>query len=192
MFRSLPFLLLCLFTSASVFADQGSIDRYNEETIGLLDDLDSCLLRVDYVIDEAESIGYKYGQAYAYYLKGYILRVQDDLGKAFLANLKGLNILQGVKDERASETLVRLYLNTGEILKRHFKYDEAIQYYSEGLAIAEKENLKKWIIDLQYNIGNTYKWNGNLSLAADYLHQAYLEANKENDEHTIVNALNQM
>lgn len=188
----LSLIAFYLFLSLISLAGRDELDQYNRKTIDLLDDPDSSLRRVEYAIEEAKSINYDYGEAYAYYLKGYILRMQHDLGKAFLANLKGLNLLQGDTDKRTPETLVRLYINTGEILKKHFKYDEAIEYFLEGLKIAKKENLEKWIIDLHYNLGNTYKWKGNYNQAYDYLLDAYLHAKRKNDEHTIVNALNQM
>ena len=192
MIREVVFVI-CISASLYCFPNsRDQIDQYNQETVDLLDDLDSCLARVDYAIERAETIGYEYGQGYALYLKGYIHRMQDDLGKAFLANLKGLNILAGNDDERAPETLVRLYLNTGEILEKHFKYEEAAQYYSEGLIIARRENLVNWIIDLHYNTGYAYFLKGELDKAADLIHKAYELAQTEEDEHTIVNALNLM
>ena len=187
--------LLIVFISISTcsFASRWEeLDLYNQETIDLLDDLDSCLLRVDYAISLAENVGYDYGKAYALYLKGYIHRTQGDLGKAFLANLKGLSILQHEHDERAPETLVKLYLNTGEILEKHFNYEEAIQYYSEGLAIAKKENLTEWIIDLTYNAGYAHLLRGDMESALVYTHQSYKLARSEEDEYDIVNALNLM
>jgi tetratricopeptide (TPR) repeat protein len=185
--------VICISASLYCFPNsRDEIDQYNQGTIDLLNDLDSCLVRVDYTIERAEDIGYEYGQGYALYLKGYIHRMQDDLGKAFLANLKGLNILAGNDDERAPETLVRLYLNTGEILVKHFKYSEGIQYYSEGLEIAKREKLNNWIIDLNYNTGNAYWRSGDLAKAIDHIHEAFKIAQQENDEYTLVNSLNQM
>ncbi|MEM6830156.1 MAG: tetratricopeptide repeat protein [Bacteroidota bacterium] len=189
----LRLFILLLSLSATIYCNanrRDEIDQYNQETIDLLNDLDSCLKRVEYAIVQAENIHYDYGQAYGLYLKGYIHRMRNELGKAFLANLEGLNALKNMHDKRAVETQVRLYLNTGEILKKHFKYEVAIQYYTEGLALARKHNLTEWVIDLNYNIGSAYKSNGDFEQATRFIFKAYQLAQSEADEHTVVNALN--
>ena len=171
--------------------EEEEIDQYNDQTIDLLDDLDSCILRIQYSIEQSESIDYEFGLAYAQYLKGYVHRMQDELGKAFLANLKGLHILEGVNDERAPETQLRLHINTGEILQRHFKFSEAIKYYSEGLKIAKShEKLENWIADLNYNIAVSYQSKGDLQMAMEYVNEAYKSAKDENDENILINAVN--
>lgn len=193
MIRTLITFIFFINASFSIYANsRDEIDHYNQETIELLSDLDSCLIRVDHTIERAENIGYDYGLAYAFYLKGYIHRIQDDLGKAFLANLKGLSLLQEIGDKRAPETMVRLYLNAGEILERHFKYDDAIKYYQEGLEVAKKQNLTQRIIDLSYNIGNAYHSKGDLTMAVNFIQESYKLAQSEGDEHTMVNGLNLM
>lgn len=150
------------------------------------------MFRINQSITASQEIDYEYGEAYGLYLKAYVHRTQDDLGKAFVVNLKALSILNSMKTSRAIDTQVRLYLNSGEILKRHFKYEEAIQYYIEGLKIAEGNNLENWIIDLTYNIGNAYRVKGELNKALEFIHEAYIKAIPRDDEHTVVNALNIM
>lgn len=187
------FSIIFIFTSFACYpSSKSEIDQYNEATLTLLDDLDSCLLRVNYTIKEAENIGYAYGQGYGWYLKGYIQRMKEELGKAFVANLKGLTVLQDESSKRASKTLVKLYLNTGEILSRHFKYEEANEYFLEGRAIAENENFDRWVIKFNYSIGVNYKKLGDLPKANDYLNEAIKGAYLEKDEYTLVNSLNQM
>ena len=100
--------------------------------------------------------------------------------------------MQNLRDERSPNLFINLFVNTGEILERHFNYEEAIQYYTEGLVIAHNENFNQWIIDLNYNIGYAYLSKGNLVKAVDYIHESYQLAQIEEDEFTIVNSLNLM
>jgi len=188
----LTFIFLA-FTTQPFLSTETAIDQFQKETINYLDsDLDNCLFRINQSITASQDLDYDYGEAYGLYLKAYVHRTQDDLGKAFVVNLKALSILNAMMTSRAIDTKVRLYLNSGEILKKHFKYDEAIQYYKEGLEIAQNNNLENWVIDLQYNIGNAYRGKGDLSNAFDYIHRAYTRAIPRDDEHTVVNALNIM
>lgn len=187
------FAIFLLALTTPNLTTEKEIDEFQEESINYLDtDLGQAMEMIDHSIEEAQDIGYNYGEAYGLYLKAYIHRVQDDLGKAFVVNLKALNVIQFLHDERAIDTKVRLYVNTGEILKKHFQYKEAIQYYSEGLEIAKEYDLDQWVINLTYNIGNAHRWQGDLNSAVDYIHKAYQLAKKGEDERVIVNSLNLM
>ncbi|GAB4232747.1 MAG: hypothetical protein Tsb0034_05630 [Ekhidna sp.] len=153
------FAIFLLALTTPNLTTEKEIDQFQEESINYLDtDLDQAMEMIDHSIEEAQDIGYYYGEAYGLYLKAYINRVQDDLGKAFVVNLKALHAIQFLDDERAIDTKVRLYVNTGEILKKHFQYKEAIQYYSEGLEIAKEHDLDEWVVNLTYNIGNAHRW----------------------------------
>ncbi len=184
-----------MFTWVSVLCfgfSRDELDQYNEKTIALLDDLDSCMLRVEYAVEQAEEINYPYGMAYALYLKSYILHEQNDLGKAFLTNLKALNILSDLQDERSSDTQVRLYLESGEILEKHFKYEDAIRYYKRGLEIAEQHDFSRLIMRTSYSLGLSYYLMEDWNNARKFINKSFILAEDLKHEAVAADALNLM
>ncbi|MGB3464657.1 MAG: tetratricopeptide repeat protein [Cyclobacteriaceae bacterium] len=183
--------LLSIFISPQM--TEKTIDDYNEHTYQILeDDLTVSLSRTDSAIAMAEDLDYEFGKAYALFQKGYLFDEQNESGKALLANLKALKILSNIDGEEEDLLSIKLYINTGLLLSQHYKYDEAIQYYKEGLQIAERYRLQEWIAEYQYKIGYAFKKQGNLDFAAEwFVHASKSSANLE-DDYIYVNSLNML
>jgi len=172
---------------------EASIDVYNKQTnVVLEDNIEKTLLRIDSAISMSKNISYPYGEAYALYQKGYLLDEKNEAGKALIANLNALKILDALESERVAKTSVSLYINTGLILRQHFKYEEAIQYYKEGLKLAESYKLTDSKSRLYYKIGNAYKHLGDLETAVRWLSKAHNNSLTNRDERTAINSLNLM
>ncbi len=181
------FLVMTLTPSIS----PESIDKFNKETIKFIEnDPNVTFERLDSVIQMSKDIEYGYGEAYALYLKGYTHKINDNSGKAFLSYLKALDLLKGIDSDRAADTKSRLFIETGSILRVHFKYDEAIKYYDEGIKLAKEYSLERWIIDISYNKGFALGEMGNLDQAINLLQETLNLAKRENSERMIVNCLN--
>lgn len=168
-----------------------SIDEFNRETnVYFGDNWANDLVRADSAVSMSRSIGYEYGEAYALYQKGYVQDELNESGSAFISNLSALRLIERRDSEKVAKLKVSLYINTGLILRQHFKYNEAIRYFSEGLATAESYELKEDIAELHYKIGNAHRRQGNLDVAIDHLVQAYNLSIDFEDDYLAINSLN--
>lgn len=169
------------------------IDQFNQRTNEQLDqNFEYSISRIDSAIILSQRINYTYGEAYALYQKGYLMNESNESGKALIANLTSLRLLEILEDADAIETRIRLHINTGLILHKHFKYDEAILHYNEGLEIAIANGLDAWQSELYYKIGYSYKKQGNLNESIDWFKRAYENSVNLNDDYILVNSLNML
>ncbi len=152
--------------------------------------LDSAHILVDLAIQKSEAVNYNFGKAKSIFIKSYLFRVDNKLGKSFILNLEALRLLRNDMDNRSPKTLADLYINTGEILSKHFRYDEAIQYYNEGIAIATRYGLKIREHELIYNKGVSTLKLGSYQSAFRLFTLAYKLGKETQDEWTIINSLN--
>ncbi|MEL6560181.1 MAG: tetratricopeptide repeat protein [Bacteroidota bacterium] len=170
-----------------------SIDTYNEKTYeNFTDDVEHSMSRVDSALSMSREIGYEYGEALALYQKGYLLDVMNEQGKALIANLSALQLLKDYNNEEAIKCKIKLYITTGLILQDHFKYDESIWYYKEGLNIATANTLDYWIAELNYKIGYSYKKQNNLDESLTWFKKAYEISTTLDDDYIVVNSLNML
>lgn len=114
------------------------------------DRLDSAHWVVDQVIAQSESMDYNYGHAKSIFIKSYLHRINNELGESFVLNLEALRLLHDSDDPRTPKTVADIYISTGGILNRHYQYDQAIQYYDEGVAIAFQHDLNIRLTELTY------------------------------------------
>ncbi|MEL7145337.1 MAG: tetratricopeptide repeat protein [Bacteroidota bacterium] len=180
---------LTIFISPTI--DEQMIDDFNRETnVSFGEDWKQDINRTDSAIHMARTIGYEYGEAYALYQKGYVQDEMNEAGKAFLSNLSALRLLEGRDSEKIAKLKIGLCINTGLILRQHFKYNEAIQYFNQGITIAEAYDLDNQTAELLYKIGNAYRKQGNFELAAQYLVKCHNLSVDFEDDYLPVNSLN--
>lgn len=153
---------------------------------------DSAHLVMDQAIASAKRISYKYGEAKSIFIKSYLFRRKNELGKSFELNLKALKILESSEDERTPITLAQIYGNTGEILINHFKYQEAIQYFDKGLQVAMKHNLDQRIQNLLYNRGYAFRKAANYESAKADFERSLQYSEKIEDEWMFLNSRNML
>lgn len=156
------------------------------------DQLDSAIMVMDEAILDAKKINYDYGTAKSIFVQSYLYRIDNQLGKSFELNLKALKILESTDDERTPTTLAQVYGNTGEILINHFKYQEAIKYFDQGLQIAIKYSLDERTQNLLYNRGYAYRKAKELERAISDFERSLKMAEKLGDEWMILNSHNML
>lgn len=145
---------------------------------------------IDQVIQFSKQINYDYGLAKSLYIKSYLHRCKNETGESFLLNLKALKILNDNQDDRTPKTKVGLYINTGEILQEHFKYDEARKYYELGLDIANKYDFSRRAAEILYSLGQVERKKGNFDKARNLILQSLDLSREIDDEWTILNSYN--
>lgn len=182
---------LTIFISPKITTE--NIDQFNSQTNEEFDQgFHYSISRIDSAISLSQEIGYVYGEAYALYQKGYLMNESNENGKALIANLTALRLLERIDSDNAIDTKIRLHINIGLILHKHFKYDEAIQYYKEGLDIARENKLDNWVAELYYKIGYTYVKQGNLNESISWFKLCYENSIDFEDDYLSVNSLNML
>ncbi|MFK7924661.1 MAG: tetratricopeptide repeat protein [Bacteroidia bacterium] len=101
-------------------------------------------------------------QALAFYVLG-------EADSAMSLMIRALDIVAGLNDDA---NLARQYVNIGNIYRNQSKYQEAVRYYSLGLAILEEKKMEAELADVLNNLGLVYDDIDRLDLALDYLTQA--------------------
>ncbi|RED92828.1 tetratricopeptide repeat protein [Marinoscillum furvescens] len=184
----LAFLLVAPFTAIS----SNAIEALHEEAYGLLDDApDRAMQLADEALRLAERANDNYLQGQSLFIKAYLYRQKDDMGKAFVINLEALEVFKRSSEPKALESRVKVLLNTGEILKKHHVYAQAIKYYNEGIALAKNEDWKRRLVKLHYNKASALHDFGNLEEALEEVDIAKGIAEELNDELRIIRCLNQ-
>ena len=148
-------LFLTLMASSSEGAQsRGQVDELHKIILTHLPEHpDSARLLTTQALHASEQLNYAFGKANSYFLQSHLYLLDEKLGESFTLNLQALKLLQELDSKQAIILQLKLYQNTGEILRRHYKYDEAIQYYDMGLDVAQKSHLNHRFIDLLYNKG---------------------------------------
>ncbi|MDW3195894.1 MAG: hypothetical protein R8G66_26200 [Cytophagales bacterium] len=186
--------VLLLLASIMPFNSKQDIDEAKYTIYDHLDagNIDSAHFYVDRAISFSKSIDYNFGEAKSIFIKSYLHRVNNELGESFVLNLEALRLLTESSDKRTPKTLVDIYLNTGEILIRHYQYDEAIRYFDQGLVIALEHNLKVRTHELTYSKGEAMMRKEAYPVAFDLFKQSFEMSLETKDEWTILNSLNYM
>jgi tetratricopeptide (TPR) repeat protein len=96
----------------------------------------------------AQSAGLKFEEANSIYIQAWLLKSNmHEPGKSFVLYLKALELIKPIHSE--TEELTNLYIdlleNTGNILKEHYAYTEALKYYDEALIVSRQQDLLKGI-----------------------------------------------
>lgn len=186
--------VLLLLASFMPLQNREDIDQARFTAYDYLDQdqFDSAVLMMDHAITESERLHYSYGTAKSIFVKSYLYRVDNQLGKSFELNLKALKILELSDDERTPETLAQIYSNTGEILINHFMYEEAVKYFDKGLEISYKHDLMEQVEILSYNRGFALKRAQAYELASKDFEVSLKISEEIDDEWVFLNSHNML
>lgn len=190
-------VVLCVFTlllsSSLLWASKADIDTLHNQAYELLDsDPDKALELSKQAETLAHDGGHDFLEANSLFIQAYLYRHKfDELGKAFVINLKALELLRPLEEEKAIKTYANILVNTGEILKQHYAYPEAVQYYDEGISIAIKHDLINTLMMLYYNKAVALRHNGDFDYAIETIDKAISLATKEKDEYKLISAINE-
>ena len=188
-------LYLLLFAVAPVAqsSEKQEVEALHSEVYDLLDsNLDKALRLSKDAEIMAKEAGLDFEEANSLFIQAYIYRQLDELGKSFVINLKALEILRPLEDENSLITYVKVLLNTGEILKQHHAYSDAVRYYDEAIAIANTNDFSDRLTRLHYSKGMALMLNGNYDYALEELNQSLESSIRLNDEYLYVLTLNQI
>ena len=182
-------ILYLLNTSATT---KEQVIDLHERCYSYLDtNLDSALILSQEAEDISHEQEFDYLEAQSLFIKAYIYRVKDDMGKSFVTNLEALHILNTLETLDAIKTHVQVLLNTGEILKQHYAYAQAVEYYDEGINQALRYELTDWAQRLLYNKAVALKHYGALDEALRAIEQSYELAIRNEDDLRILRSINQ-
>jgi len=185
----LTLFFLCAVLMGSV---KSQIDTLHNQAYALLDsDPDKALVLAKQAEDLAHNRGLDFEEANSLFIQAYLYRENNELGKAFVINLRALEILRPLEEEKPKSTYVKILLNTGEILKQHYAYPEAVRYYDEGIPIAIENDFKNTLIKLLYNKAVALRHNESFDYALETIEKAISVAIEERDEYKLISAINE-
>ncbi|MCP4457523.1 MAG: tetratricopeptide repeat protein [Cytophagales bacterium] len=184
------FLLICLLSAFGSSKDQ--IQSLHNQAYALLDSLpDQAMELAQKAETLANAKNLYFEEANSLYIQAHLHREKNEFGKAFITNLKALELLRPLDEQEAISTYISIALNTGEILKQHYAYPEAIQYYDEGIDLALTHNIHKSTLKLLYNKVTALRHNKNYEYALEIINECIEIARADSNEYVLISALNQ-
>ena len=111
--------------------------------------------------------------------------------KPFILYLKALELLRPLKDQEPKLTYTKILLNIGAILETHYAYPQAIQYYDEGLDVAEKYKFIDLLLKISYNKSEVLRQIKAYDRALAAIRITFERALSEGDEDMILSSLTQ-
>lgn len=190
--RILPLLFLMLSVYPLYASDKAGIDSLHQQAYRLLDsNPDSAFVLATIAEAKAFSRGLKFEEGNSLFIQAYIYSQKEELGKAFVLYLRALEILRPLKAEKALLAYTKILLNTGIILKQHYAYPQAIQYYDEGIGIAWKQKFNERLLKLYFNKAEALRQIEEFDQALGTIKSALDLAQREKDEDMILSSLNQ-
>ncbi|MEQ8580113.1 MAG: tetratricopeptide repeat protein [Balneola sp.] len=166
-------LILILIINFFPFTDSRTkqVDLIHEQVYEIMESYpDSALVLCDKAIKIGEQLGYDWGIANSYYIKGYIHEEVLNKGVTGLLHyLKAAHILENDNDPKAVKTYSSLMLNAGSILRIHGKYELAIEQYLKAIDKCSEYDLGNQELKLNYNLAYAYMDNGDLLNAKEVM-----------------------
>ncbi|MEQ9221073.1 MAG: hypothetical protein RLO17_23665 [Cyclobacteriaceae bacterium] len=167
------FKILLLSFNLFQFADlrTDEVDLIHKQVYEIMEAYpDSALVLCDKAIEIGDRIGYDWGVANSFYIKGYIQEEVLNKGvTGLLFYLKAAHILEDLDDIKSVKTYTSLMLNSGSILRVHRKYELAIEHYKKALLKCKGYDLVNQELKLNYNLSYAYMDNGNLLNAKEVM-----------------------
>ncbi|GAB4245127.1 MAG: hypothetical protein Tsb0034_23600 [Ekhidna sp.] len=158
------------------FASNSSItrvDQLHSKCYELFDvSYDSVLFVANEALKLSEKSGYSWGIANSYYIKAYVYDEQGDFSKALLMYLNASSNIGELEDERSLKTSMDIALNIGSILRKHYKYNEAIDFYDDALSKADVNHFPSKRLKLLYNKASVLQDKKDLPYAIETLNEA--------------------
>ncbi len=142
------------------------IDKLHGQVYELLDtDLDSAMSVSEKTLQYSKDNDYIWGEGNSLFLKGYIFEQRNELGKSMIQYLKAVSVLEKLDTYKAINTRIKLIHNCGVILKDHYWYEEALEYFDKGIELANTHTLDKRLLEIYYNRSDAYRLQGSFDLA---------------------------
>ncbi len=184
-------LLIILNITIPTKVNRDCVDNLHDRIYKSLDNnIDSALTLTKQSIQHSKDIDYAYGEGNSLFILGYIYEQKGQPVKAMIEYLKAVLILEKQRDVRSINTHIKTLVNCGQILQSHFKYNEALEYFNQAIALAKTQDLQKRLMIALYNrSSNNHEKKDYASAIQDALASLKV-AMKLGDEYMTVNNLN--
>jgi len=120
-------------------------------------ELDSALHNANVLFDQATEQNNQLALSKAYYVIGYINRLEKYYDVAAIKYYKGLDILSEDIPYTYPERRMLMLQNLAVVYSMTYSYENAIKYTMEALELAENYDLQEHLAVLQYNLGTYYE-----------------------------------
>lgn len=149
-----PLLTLIIGNTQST---EERVERLFEQAYELLDsNPDSSYYYAETAFAIADRNNLEWHQAKARFIKGYICKQKGQFSKAIILYLESIDILENLDDQKSKEDHVKILVNCGNILKNHYKFEDAHQFYDRALKLAEQISFKEQILKVHFNKSMAY------------------------------------
>lgn len=149
-----------------------NIDQLHDHVYTLFKaDLDSAMDLAMESLELSIDEDYRWGIGNSHFIIGYIHRKNNNLTKAFYSYLKASTALDELNDEKSIKTKISILINCGSILRKYYKYHEAVEIYDRGLNLAGVDH-PSLRLDLHYNKAHALQKKGHLDSAIVSLNEA--------------------
>ncbi len=168
-----------LFTTSP----SSQVDALHRQAYTLLDsNPDSACALAQKALVIASEADYEWGVGNSYYIQGFAFEEKDNQSKALLNYLRGIEILKELGDSRSVKAHLGMLLNSGGILRNHYRYEDARAFYQRGLErIGTDQAYTTLRLKFLMNMANVLSDEGNLDSAYRVLREAIRIADFDNN-----------
>jgi len=121
-----------------------------------------------------------WGEAKALFVLAFLHEKSFEYEKALPYYFEVLNQYDKFDDIRSHKDKCKVYLNLGNIMLSHSKYQQAIAFYDKGINLSRKYQLNKVLQDIMQNKVITYRESKNYEMAIATINEK--EAVSDNEQ----------
>lgn len=189
-------LLLLLFFSVSLYgSDKEHITSMHEEAYTLLDNEYDQAFEIGVKTENlAHNAGLIYEEANSIFIQAWVLQNKKyELGKSFILYLKALEVIKESYSQSDDSRKLYLFLlnNTGDLLRDHYAYDAATNYYDKAIDIAKDAVDYQRLARLYWNKSNLLMKRDKSIESLDLIEEAVTYAKVSGNEELILGTINQ-
>ena len=160
-------LLLVLFVGNSQSTKEHVEGLFNKAYATLDTYPDSSYYYADMALSISEGKGLEWHQAKAKYILGYVYKQKGQFSKSIILYLEAISILERLDDQKSNKDHVKIIVNCGNILKNHYKFKDAHQFYDRALELAIKIGFNSQILKIHFNKSMAYGMEERFDLSVD-------------------------
>ena len=137
--------------NAAELHPQQQVDFLHDRSIELLgSDPDSAYRTASRAYDISKKIDYTYGEANSRFIQGFASMKQNEMSRAMIVNLKGIELVKDSKDRELKKLHIAMLANAGTILENHYHHAKAKEYYYEAEKLSKEYNIKDHLVNIHY------------------------------------------
>ncbi|MBV6645075.1 MAG: tetratricopeptide repeat protein, partial [Cyclobacteriaceae bacterium] len=189
--RVFTLVWILLTTYPALCTDVSTIDDLHGQIGSMLsNEPEKAMALAQQALDLSRQKHYTYGEGISLFFLGYLYDASGHKSKSLLSFLRSKKALSGSSDERALKQWLTVTANIGKLLHDHGKYQEAIDFYQEGIAVASQKGYQRRAAIFHYRQGNAERKLGYLDESITTLRIALKIFKEIRDEKWILNSYN--